>query len=68
MIAFIYCKVPIIILGPVFVQKALLLGLFSGELIFGGAYSWRNFVFQNGLGLTTKTAENTNKTALNSLH
>ena len=30
----------------IFVQKAFLLGLFSRELIFGGAY----FAFQNGLG------------------
>ena len=41
-------------------------GLFSGELIFGGAYFrgslfsegliiGRNFAFQNGLGLTIKT-------------
>ena len=35
----------------VFVQKAFLLGLFSGELIIGG-----NFAFQNGLGLTIKAA------------
>ena len=39
-----------------FVQKAFLLGLFSGELIFGGAYYCENFVFQNGWDLTIKTA------------
>ena len=32
------------------------MGLFSGELIFGGAYYWKEFVFQNGLGLTINTA------------
>ena len=42
-------KIPIIIPGLIFVQKAVLLGLFSGELIIE-----RNFAFQNGLGLTTK--------------
>ena len=25
------------------------MGLFSGELTFGGAHYWRNFAFQNGL-------------------
>ena len=35
---------------------AFLLGLFSGELIFGGAYYWREFCVQSGLGLTIKTA------------
>ena len=42
--------------GLIFVQKAGLLGLFLGELIFGGAYYWKEFAFQNGLGLTIKTA------------
>ena len=47
-------KIPIISPGLIFVQKAFLLGLFSVELIFGGSYYARNFVFQNGLGLTKK--------------
>ena len=51
-----YRKIPIISPGLIFVQKAFLLGLFSGELIFGGAYCWREFAFKNGLGLTIKTA------------
>ena len=38
-----YCKIPTIRPGLIFVQKAFLLGLFSGELIFGGAYYWREF-------------------------
>ena len=42
-----YRKFPIISPGLIFVQKAFLLGLFSGELIFGS-----NFAFQNGLSLT----------------
>ena len=32
------------------------MALFSEKLIFGGVYYWRNFAFQNGLGLTIKTA------------
>ena len=36
------------------VQKAVLLGLFSEKLIFGGVYYWNEFAFQNGLGLTVK--------------
>ena len=39
----IYHKIPIISPGLVFVQKAFLLGLFSGELIFRGAYYWKEF-------------------------
>ena len=49
-----YRKIPIISPGLIFVQKAVLLGLFSGELIFGGVIIGRNFAFQNGLGLTIK--------------
>ena len=37
----IYCKIPIISPGLIFVQKAFLLGLFSGELIFGGVNYYR---------------------------
>ena len=47
---------PIISPGLIFIQKAVLLGLFSGggtyfrrRLIIGG-----NFAFKNGLGLTIK--------------
>ena len=32
------------------------MGLFSGELIFGGLIIGGNFAFQNGLGFTIKTA------------
>ena len=51
-----YFKIPIIRPGLIFVQKAFLLGLFSGELIFGGAYYCREFCVQSGLDLTMKTA------------
>ena len=51
-----YCKILIISPELIFVQKAFSLGLFSGELIFGGACYRRNFAFQNGLGLSIKTA------------
>ena len=38
----IYRKIAII-RQALFVQKAFLVGLFPGELIFGGAYYWRVF-------------------------
>ena len=53
-----YRKIPIISPGLIFVQKAFLLGLFSEEPIIG-----RNFSFQNGFGLSIKTAKNTKITA-----
>ena len=34
-----------------FVQKAFFLGLFSEELIFGGAYYWREFCVSKWVGL-----------------
>ena len=40
----VYRKIPIISPGLIFVQKAFLLGLFSGELIFGGTYYWKEFL------------------------
>ena len=40
---FVYRKIPIISPGLIFVQKADLVGLFSGELIFGGAHYWKEF-------------------------
>ena len=46
-----YRKIPIISPGLIFVQRAFLLGLFAEGLIIRG-----NFAFQNGLGLTVKTA------------
>ena len=53
-----YRKNPIISLGLIFVQKAILLGLFSGELIFGGAYYWKELCVskcpKNGFGLTVQ--------------
>ena len=57
-----YRKIPIISPGLIFVQKAFLLGLFSGELIFDffseGLVIGSNFAFQNGIGFS-KTAKNT---------
>ena len=47
----------------IFVQKAFLMALFSGELIFERAKCWGQFLFQNGLGLTIKTAYNAKLTA-----
>ena len=49
-----------------FVQKAFLLGLFSGEIIFGGVYYWKELCVSNWVGLDNKNSlkhyEN-NKTA-----
>ena len=56
--ASIYCKIPIISPGLMFVQKAVLLSLFSEGLVIGS-----NFAFQNGFGLSIKTAKNTKITA-----
>ena len=39
----VYRKIPMISPGLISVHKAILVGLFSGELIFGGAYYWREF-------------------------
>ena len=46
-----YRKIPIISPGLIFVQKAFLVGLYSGELIFGGAYYWREFYVSKWAGL-----------------
>ena len=62
-----YRKTPIISPGLIFVQKAVLLDLFSGSLFSEGLIIGRNFAFQNRLDLTIKTARNTTKTAYNSL-
>ena len=51
-----YRKIPIISPELIFFQRAFLLGLVSGELIFIGANYWKEFAFPNGLGLTIKTA------------
>ena len=54
-------KIPRISPGLIFLRKAFLLGLFSGELIFGGAYHWREF------GIS-KWIENDNKSSLKLKH
>ena len=51
-----YRKFPIISPGLIFVQKAFLLGLFSGELIFGGACYRKEFCVSKWCGLSIKTA------------
>ena len=38
-----YRKIPVVSPGLILVQKALLVGLFSGELIFEGPYYWREY-------------------------
>ena len=52
----LYHKIPMISLGPIFVQKAFLLGLFSGELIFGEAYYWREVCVLKWVGLDNKNS------------
>ena len=51
-----YCKIPIISPGLIFFQKAVLLGLFSGKLIFGVAYYFKKFCVSKWVGLDNKTA------------
>ena len=51
-----YLKIPIICPGLIFVQKAFLLRLFSGELIFGGAYYWRELCVSKWVGLNNKSS------------
>ena len=51
-----YRKIPIISPGLIFVQKAVFMGLFSGELIFGGAYYWKVFCVSKWVGLDDKIA------------
>ena len=46
-----YRQIPIISPGLIFVQKAFLLGLFSGELIFGGAYLLLGGILRFKMGL-----------------
>ena len=50
MLSDIHRKISIISPGLVFVQKAFLVGLFSGELIFGRAYHWREYCVSKWVG------------------
>ena len=40
--------------GIIFVRKAFFLGLFSRELIFGGAYYWKELCVSKWVGLGNK--------------
>ena len=53
-----YREIPTISPGLIFVQKAVLLGLFAGELIFGGAYYWKEFCVSKWVGLGNKNSLN----------
>ena len=55
-----YRKVPVLSPGLIFIQNAFLLGLFSGELIFGRDYYWKEFCVSKWVGLDN---ENTMVTA-----
>ena len=62
----IYRKIPIIIPGLIFVQKAFLLGLSSGELIFGGAYFRKEFCVSKWVWLVNKSSQKHSDNSLNS--
>ena len=55
----LYRKISIISLGLIFAQKAFLLGLFSGELIFRGAYYWKEFCISKWVGLDNNNTAKT---------
>ena len=56
----IYCKIPIISRGLIFVQKAnFWWAYFLGRFFSEGLIIGRNFAFQNGFSLTLKATENT---------
>ena len=55
-IILIYREIPKISPGLIFVQKADLLGLFSGELIFGGAYYWKESCVSKWVGINNKNS------------
>ena len=63
----IYRKIPIISPGLIFVPKAFLLGLFSRELIFGGAYYWKEFCVTKWVGFDNKNSLKHYKTGLKQL-
>ena len=42
--------------GLIFVQKAFLVGLFSGKLIFRGAYYWKEFCVSKWVELDNKNS------------
>ena len=48
--------IPNISPGLKFVEKAVLLGLFSGEFIFGGAYYLKEFYVSKWVALENKKA------------
>ena len=53
-----HCKIPIITLGLIFCSKGFFIRwtYFRESLFLEGLIIGRNIVFQNGLGLTIKTA------------
>ena len=62
-----YGKIPKISPGLIFVQKAVYWAYFSGSLFSEGLVIGRNFAFQNGVGLSIKTAKNTKMNSLKQL-
>ena len=62
-----YRKISIISRGRIFVQKAFLLGLFSGEPIFGGSNHWKEFCVSKWVGLDNKNSLKQYKNSLKQL-
>ena len=52
----LYRKILIISPGLIFVQKTFLLGIFSGELIFRGAYYYKEFSVSKWVALYNKNS------------
>ena len=62
-----YRKIRIISPGLILVQKAFLVSLFSGELIFRGAYYWKEFCISKWVGLDNKNSLNYYENSLKQL-
>ena len=56
---FTYCKIPIISPGLYLFKRLFCWAYFPGSLFSEGLIIGRNFAFQNGFGLTIKTAQHT---------
>ena len=51
-----YRKIPMISAGLIVVHEGLLLGLFSGELVFRGACYWKEFCVPKWVSLVNKNS------------
>ena len=62
-----YRKIAIMSPGLIFVEKDFLLGIFSRELNFGGAYYWREFFVSKGVCLDNKNISKNDENRLKQL-